>query len=235
MRVTIHPSELYGTIQAPASKSYAQRALAAALLANGFTVLRNPSRCDDAVSAMKVIQALGADISDHGDQLKIRGGFSPVSTNLNFGEAGLGIRLFASIAALHTGEITLSGSGSLTKRPMGLIHEALSTLGVNCKTNNGFLPIKVNGPLNGGNIKIDGSLSSQVLTGLLMALPLAKNDSVIEVHNLQSIPYIDMTLQLMKDFGIIVSHNNYQEFCIPGQQRYIATDYLIEGDWSGGA
>ncbi len=235
MNITIHPSAIKGTVQAPASKSYGQRALAAALLVHGTCTIHNPSRCHDALAAMQVIQNLGAQIEDHGDHLLIQGGLAPKSLSLNFGEAGLGIRLFSSIAALHSEEIILTGKGSLLKRPMSLISEALNRLGASCKTDNGFLPIQVHGPITGGEIEVDGSLSSQVLTGLLMALPLAENDSIIKVKDLKSIPYIDMTLDVMKHFGVVVNHTEYKEFRIPGKQSYQEQDYIVEGDWSGAA
>jgi 3-phosphoshikimate 1-carboxyvinyltransferase len=118
---------------------------------------------------------------------------------------------------------------------MGMIIEALSELRVKCSSDGGLLPISVKGPLQGGKIKIDGSLSSQLLTGLLMALPLAKNDSEIIVNNLKSKPYIDMTIQLLNNFGVTVINKNYSVFSIPGNQKYIPRDYTVEGDWSGGA
>ncbi|MCD6347411.1 MAG: 3-phosphoshikimate 1-carboxyvinyltransferase [Bacteroidales bacterium] len=235
MKKTIYPAAISGTLRAPASKSYAQRALAAALLAHGTTVLHNPSRCNDALSAMQVIKNLGATITDRGDSLVIDGGLASESLNLDFGEAGLGIRLFASIAALCDGEITLTGSGSLLKRPMSLIDEALTALGVTCKTTAGHLPIIIKGPVRGGEITIDGSLSSQVLSGLIMALPLAGKDSMIHVSNLNSTPYVDMTMEVMRDFGIEISHSNYEEFRIRGGQTYQPSEYTVEGDWSGAA
>ena len=231
----VHPGQIAGQVHAPASKSYAQRALAAALLAKGTTILRNPSRCDDAKAAMKVIGQLGAEFEDFTDRLIVHGSLAPSSDVLNFGEAGLGIRLFASIAALHVEAITLTGAGSLMKRPMALIEEAMTGIGVDCQTNQGFLPVRVHGPIAGGEFHIDGSLSSQVLTGLLIALPLAKKNSVIHVNNLKSIPYIDMTLDVMERFCIRISHDQYKTFTIPGKQYYHPTEFTIEGDWSGAA
>jgi len=143
--------------------------------------------------------------------------------------------LFASIAALHDEEITLTGEGSLTKRPMRLIVDALKALGVECESNNGFLPLKLKGPLKGGDFEVDGSLSSQVLTGLLLALPLAQNDSVIKVKDLKSTPYIDMTREVMEYFCIKGSSKEYEEFNIPGKQFYHPTEFAVEGDWSGAA
>ncbi len=204
-------------------------------MANGTTILRNPSRSDDALAATDVIISLGASVEDFEDRLIVHGGMSQVRSTLDFGEAGLGIRLFSAIAALQPYPIYLTGSGSLQSRPMHIIEEALGSLGVSCKTEGGYLPIRVQGPMQGGDIHIDGSMSSQVLTGLLMALPKAPNDSTISVDNLKSTPYIDMTLEIMDYFGVKVSHVNYKKFSIPGGQTYKPVDYFIEGDWSGAA
>lgn len=114
-----------------------------------------------------------------------------------------------------------------------MIEEALSQLGVKCETSAGFLPLTIRGPLKGGIITIDGSVSSQLLTGLLMALPIATNDTEINVANLKSKPYIDLTLQILKDFGITVDNSDYKIFRIPGKQKFKAREYTIEGDWSG--
>ncbi len=232
---TIHSSPITGSLQAPSSKSYAQRALALALLAKGTTILRNPGRSDDVLAAMDVVQNLGATVEDFGDRLIVHGGLSQVRATLDFGEAGLGIRLFSALAALQPYPVYLTGSGSLASRPMHIIQEALSSLGVSCKTEDGYLPIRIQGPMKGGHIKIDGSISSQVLTGLIMALPTVQEDSTISVSNLKSAPYIDMTLEIMELFGVKVSHTDYKEFHIPGNQVYKHTDYFIEGDWSGAA
>ena len=116
-----------------------------------------------------------------------------------------------------------------------MIEEALNQLGVKCKSSDGFLPITIKGPIKGGHCEIDGSISSQLLTGLLMALPLASKDSEIKVKNLKSKPYIDMTLQLLSSFGISLENIDYTTFRIPGNQKYTPQDYIVEGDWSGGA
>jgi 3-phosphoshikimate 1-carboxyvinyltransferase len=116
-----------------------------------------------------------------------------------------------------------------------MIEQALNQLGVKCTSCGGFLPLTIQGPLVGGYCEIDGSVSSQLLTGLLMALPLASKSSEIKVNNLKSKPYIDMTIQILKYFGISVENKGYSLFHIPGNQKYIPVSYTVEGDWSGGA
>jgi 3-phosphoshikimate 1-carboxyvinyltransferase len=106
---------------------------------------------------------------------------------------------------------------------------------VKCTSSGGFLPLVIQGPLIGGKCEIDGSVSSQLLTGLLMALPLAARNSEIKVNNLKSKPYIDMTIQILKSFGITIENKGYSLFHIQGNQKYIPHNYTVEGDWSGGA
>jgi 3-phosphoshikimate 1-carboxyvinyltransferase len=231
----LEPSAIKGSIKAPASKSMTQRAIAAALLTDGQSIIHNPSYCDDSLAAMSIAVGLGARVEPKVNELKITGSAILKESKLNCGESGLAVRMFSPIAALYPSEITLVGANSLKKRPMLMISEALNQLGVDCKTTDGFLPLVIKGPLNGGKCEIDGSVSSQLLTGLLMALPLASKDSEIIVRNLKSKPYIDLTIQLLSLFGITVENSNYTLFRIPGNQKYTPYDYTVEGDWSGGA
>lgn len=235
MNKRIKPSSVDGKIKAPSSKSYMQRAIAIALLAEGTSVIQNPSACNDASSALSMAKKLGAGINVKTNEVIIHGGEQLNGGNLSAGESGLGIRMFAPIASLSSKKIKLTGEGSLITRPISMMEEPLKSLGVNLKTNNGFLPLELQGPLKGGAINVDGQISSQVLTGLLIALPLAENDSVIEVDNLQSKPYIDMTLEIIKHFGVQIENQDYSRFIIKGKQKYQACNYTIEGDWSGAA
>ena len=233
MEITLQRSSVKGTIVAPASKSYAQRAIAAALLADGETTLTNMVLCNDTRAALGVIGNLGADIRDDGTTYHIHGGLHPRRACLSVGESGLATRLFAPIAALCQTPITLSGEGSVLSRPVDMIEAPLRTLGAEVSSNDGRLPLRVCGPIHGGQVTVDGSLSSQFITGLLMALPLASEATVMCVSNLKSRPYIDMTLGLIEQFGIEVKHNEYREFYIEGGQQYRPISYHIEGDWSG--
>jgi 3-phosphoshikimate 1-carboxyvinyltransferase len=235
MERSLDPSEVKGSVKAPASKSMTQRAIAAALLAEGRSTIHNPSYCDDSLAAMSIAAGLGAKVEPMADVLTIEGSPLLKETKLNCGESGLAIRMFSPIAALYPVEITMSGSASLKKRPMKMIEEALNQLGASCKSTDGFLPLTIKGPLAGGPCEIDGSVSSQLLTGLLMALPLAEKNSEIRVKNLKSRPYIDMTIQILESFGIKVQNNNYELFSIKGGQKYHPGDYEVEGDWSGAA
>jgi len=231
----VEPSAINGNIKAPSSKSMTQRAIAAALLADGQSIIHNPSYCDDSLAAMSIAVGLGARVEPQVNELKINGSAVLKEPKLNCGESGLAIRMFSPIAALYPVEITMVGANSLKKRPMFMIEEALNQLGVKCTSSGGFLPLTIQGPIIGGFCEIDGSVSSQLLTGLLMALPLAVKNSEIKVNNLKSKPYIDMTIQILKSFGITVKNKGYSLFSIPGNQKYIPNNYSVEGDWSGGA
>lgn len=235
MKIRVQRSKISGEVTAPPSKSYAQRALAGALLAKGTTTIENPSRSDDAMAALEIIRQLGAVVDDPGDRFIVKGGFSPKGQKLNCGEAGLSLRMFSPIAALADQTMLMNGTGSLLNRPVQMITDALNQLGCRCRSQDGFLPVWIKGPLKSGHATIDGSVSSQLLTGMLMALPVIRGDSEITVHNLQSLPYIDMTINILKQFGVSVSHHEYGTFYIPGKQKYRPVNLTVEGDWSGAA
>ena len=231
-------NRIYGTLTPPCSKSYAQRALAAALLASGHTTLRGIELCKDTRSAIAAIEALGAKVEIIDDNtLAIEGGLSPQTKRLNVGESGLAARLFTPIAALNDCSITVEGEGTLRHRPMSMMIEPLKALGVEVRDGGGHLPIEVRGPMRGGRVTVDGSMSSQFITGLLLALPMAQEDTTVSVRGAVSTPYIDMTLATIKRFGGEVMYNegDYTEFFIEGNQRYTAVDYTIESDWSAAA
>ncbi|MEG2528072.1 MAG: 3-phosphoshikimate 1-carboxyvinyltransferase [Mucinivorans sp.] len=221
-------------VNAPASKSYAQRAIAAALLASGRSVLFGVDPSDDTLAALDVARRLGAKISNEGSTYYIDGGFDPQSNEISIGESGLSTRLFTPIAALARQPITITGHSSILRRPMDMMIEPLQSLGVQVDSHNGFLPLTVHGPMLGAQgVRVDGSISSQFLTGLLTALPLVDGDTTLLVNDLQSRPYIDITLDVLHQFGIKISHEAYKTFHIAGNQRYTPTQYTIEGDWSG--
>ncbi len=235
MKRLVRPSQVKGTLAAPASKSLAQRAIALASLAKGKSEVLHPGKSDDVLAAIDVCKTLGAKIRIDDDKLLIEGGIKAPVKPLQCGESGLGIRMFSSIAATLNQPVMLTGNGSITKRPMKIVEESIKALGASCSTQNGFIPITVQGPLKGGVAKINGSLSSQVLTGMLMATPFANANTTILVENLQSKPYIDLTIQTMKAFGVEVDNLDYKEFHIKGKQMYSPTFYSVEGDWSGAA
>ncbi len=236
MKQIISSSAISGSITPPCSKSYAQRALAVALLADGESTIGNLELCDDTRSAIRCIEALGAEVPLIDDStIRVRGGLAPRTDRLHIGESGLATRLFTPIASLHNQPITINGEGTILYRPISMMIDPLRQLGVEVRDGGGFLPIQVCGPMQGGEVAVDGSISSQFLTGLLLSLPMAQNDTTIYVKNLKSLPYVDMTIDTAHRFGVEIAHKDYCEFFIEGNQHYSATDYMIEGDWSGAA
>ena len=220
---------------APSSKSFTIRAVVAAMLAEGSSILKNPSRCDDALAAIKMAGYFGVETHFENNILIIKGDSISEETLINCGESGLLARLMIPLASLTSKEITITGKGTLLQRNPGKISEPLRQLGVECTTNNGFMPVKVKGPLIGGKVEVDGSESSQFISGLLMASPKAVSDSEILVNDLKSRPYIDLTIDLLTKFNIKIENRDYQSFKIPGNQKYKAAEIEIEGDWSGAA
>ncbi len=232
----VSSGRIHGTLTPPCSKSYAQRALAAALLAEGRTTLHNLEFCDDTRSALRCIRTLGARTTHLSvDSLAIDGGLNPTEQTLFVGESGLSTRLFTPIAALCDRPLRIEGEGTLLARPMQMIAPPLRRLGATVRDNGGRLPIEVCGPLRGGEADVDGSISSQFVTGLLLALPCAAADTTLRVREAVSTPYIDMTIDTAARFGVEIFQRDYEEFYIPGNQHYRPTDLWIEGDWSAAA
>ena len=235
MEKTIHPSQVSGEVRPPCSKSYAQRALAAALLSDGETTLSNIELCDDTRYAMNVITGLGASVRQTGPtEYVIRGGLAPINDTINTGESGLATRLFTPIAALCDRRMTITGTGTMLRRPIGMMIDPLRNLGVQVRSN-GYLPITVQGPLRGGETDVEAYVSSQFLTGLLMSLPLAEGDTILHVEQPNSLPYLAVTVDLASKFRIRMEHNGFREFFIPGGQHYHPAKLHIEGDWSSAA
>ncbi|HSC52340.1 MAG TPA: 3-phosphoshikimate 1-carboxyvinyltransferase [Phnomibacter sp.] len=248
MVVGIQPGKIAGSITANASKSAMQRACAAALLKKGNTVIINPGNSNDDLAALDIIKSMGALVTETtaNGELLIQGQGLPfantgdASAAIHCGESGLSIRMFTPIAALAHKEELITGEGSLEVRPMNFFEEVLPLLGVKVETNQGRVPMKVCGPLVPKNIEVDGSLSSQFLTGLLMAYAAADaTDVTITVKDLKSKPYIDLTLQVMQQFGLKLPVNhNYErfEFCAASASTQPAVpSFVVEGDWSGAA
>lgn len=233
---TILPGRVKGALTPPCSKSYAQRALAAALLSEGISHLRNIEFCNDTRSALRCIETLGAEVrQEDAATLVIRGGLRPRGDRLHVGESGLATRLFTPVAALCDTPIRIEGEGSILDRPMQMMIEPMRSLGVEISDTKGHLPIRVRGPIRGGEVTVDGSVSSQFITGLLLSLPRAAEDTTLYVRRAVSTPYLDMTLDTAERFGIEISQRDYEEFYIPGGQHYEAADFAIEGDWSAAA
>ena len=243
MMKSVSYRELGGRVAAPASKSSMQRATACALLAPGESILRSPSRSKDCMAALGVARALGASVVDRGDSFAIRGADAlggsldrSGRSSISCGESGLCMRMFSPIAALLSSETELRAEGTLRKRPVDMIRSPLAELGAECATSGGLPPVRIRGPLRGGRARVDGRESSQLLTGLLIALPMAEADTVLDVEGLASRGYVELTLDTMRAFGVKAERDEaFSRFAISGGQRYRRADFRVEGDWSGAA
>ena len=224
-------------VEVPASKSYAQRAILAAALSEEISIIRAYGTSDDVNNCIKVAGEMGANVNlidVHPKTLQIKGRQNQPDSNWHVGESGLGARLSIPIAAAITENCRISGEGSLLKRPMNVHITALTDLGIEVKSDGGCLPIETNGQLKGGQLNLNGTDSSQYFSGLLMALPLLKEDSQLTINNLASRPYLDMTIEMLHKFGIQIKEEG-DTFYINGKQTYHGLEYDVEGDWSGAA
>lgn len=236
MRKYVGSSRIEGQVQAPPSKSLMLRAVAAAVLAEAKPVtILNPSFCADAEAALGIAAALGADVRRGEGSVVIEPSVHPSAKTLFCGESGLCLRMFAAIAALRDEEFVLDGSGSLSRRPVSMIEAPLRDLGARCETCNGFAPVHVRGPLRGGRTSVDGTVSSQFLTGLLLALPRARGDSEVVVADLNSRAYVEVTLDFLRRAGVVIEGEAPGVIRVKGGQTYDRATYSIEGDWSGAA
>lgn len=245
--IVIGPSKINGVLKAPPSKSCMQRACAAALINGGISFISNYGISNDDIAAIEIIKQLGAIVEEKDAVLVIdarnfnkQNRQTQSSLKILCDESGLSLRMFTPIVALLQQQAIIDGKGSLLQRPIHFFEDILPQLNVSIKTNYSKLPIKIKGPLVTKNIAIDGALSSQFLTGLLFAFAYKNKEAVIKVTNLKSKPYIDLTLSVMKDFGLnIPKNNNYEEFTFSKQQLKLASDekleYEVEGDWSNAA
>lgn len=245
MDITITPSSVLGKLKVPPSKSSMQRACAAALITPGTTIIDNFGNSNDEKAALDIISKLGATINKVSNKLAVtsndyifRSQFPEKNVILDVGESGLSMRMFAPIAGLFNYDITFRGEGSILKRPMNFFDEILPALDVEVNSNHGKLPVTLRGPLHPKNITVDGSLSSQFLTGLLFAFAKVCTQPVsITVKNLSSRPYIDLTIAVLKTFGFKIDNQNYEIFNIFPREPLPSHSikYTVEGDWSNAA
>lgn len=241
--LTLQPiARVDGAINLPGSKSVSNRALLLAALACGKTVLTNLLDSDDVRHMLNALSALGinytlsadrtrCDITGNGGALR-----APGVLELFLGNAGTAMRPLAAALCLGENEIVLTGEPRMKERPIGHLVDALRQGGANIDylEQENYPPLRLRGGFTGGDVEVDGSVSSQFLTALLMTAPLAPKDTIIHVKGeLVSKPYIDITLNLMKTFGVEIANHHYQQFVVKGGQQYQSPGrYLVEGDAS---
>ncbi len=234
--------KLKGTVEAPPSKAYTHRAIIAASLSEGCSEIWNPLICDDTIATIEACRLLGAEIENIKEKLQIHGRSKPATPSdiINCRDSGSTMRFITPICALADGISILTGGESLRRRPMEPLLEALRQLGVRCYSTkmDGYPPIVVfGGGIKGGRASIKGDVSSQFISGLLFATPLAQNETEIILSTpLESKPYVMMTLETLREYGIKVDlRDDYRRFLVPCKQRYIPSDHHIEGDYSSAA
>jgi 3-phosphoshikimate 1-carboxyvinyltransferase len=237
VKLRITPSSVEGEVTAPPSKSYTHRAVIAASLAAGESLIEDPLLSDDTIYTINACRSLGADIKLEGNlKIKGTGGKIKASKETIFaGNSGSTIRMIAPLAALSQTKVILDSDSRLRQRPVGDLLSALKSLGARARSlgNNGCPPVEIRGgKLNGGEVTISGQISSQHISALLMIAPYIENGLTVKTTNLRSRPYIDITLDVMKAFGVEVLNSDYKEFQIKGSQGYKARRYKIEGDYS---
>ncbi|MDN2482749.1 3-phosphoshikimate 1-carboxyvinyltransferase [Vibrio agarivorans] len=242
--LTLNPIQrVNGVVNLPGSKSVSNRALLLAALAKGTTRLTNLLDSDDIRHMLNALTKLGVSyrLSDDKTVCEVEGLGRPFDVSkaqeLFLGNAGTAMRPLAAALCLGRGEYVLTGEPRMKERPIGHLVNALKEAGANIEylENHDYPPLKITATgLKAGTVSIDGSISSQFLTAFLMSAPLAEGEITINiVGELVSKPYIDITLHIMKQFGVEVINNDYQQFVVPAGQQYIAPgDFLVEGDAS---
>ncbi|KTF18145.1 3-phosphoshikimate 1-carboxyvinyltransferase [Pseudoalteromonas sp. H105] len=235
-------SRVNGSVTLPGSKSLSNRILLLAALAKGTTVVENLLDSDDIRHMLGALKLLGVNVELNEDKTVatvqgVGGAFLTPSEPLFLGNAGTAYRPLTAVLAAVKGEYELIGEPRMEERPIGHLVDALQSLGGNVSylKSKDYPPLKIcGGEIAGGQVEIDGSISSQFLTALLMAAPLFNGDTTISIKGtLVSKPYIDITLDVMARFGIQVSHDDYQTFYVKGAQQYQAVErIMVEGDAS---
>lgn len=232
----ILPSKLKGEVSLPSSKSYVQRFIAAAILAEGQSILEGAGQCDDIETAVRIGDQLGGETRQlTSGELLVTGGRAFKGDELFCRESGLCARLFTPIASVQGKPFMVNGMSSLERRHLAQDFVQLRNFGLSVDIRNKGIPSFIEGELKPGEYHLDCSKSSQMLSGLLFAMPVLPGDSVLYADNLVSRPYVDMTIQMMRNFGVIVNEPEKNVFEIAGNQKYNPVKLVSEADWSAGA
>jgi 3-phosphoshikimate 1-carboxyvinyltransferase len=243
VRVRITPSILRGEVSAPPSKSYSHRAVILASLAAGESVIEEPLLSDDTLYTINACRYLGADIKLESNRLTVSGTGGKIKATdgqrILAGNSGSTIRMIAPVAALGQSRVILDGDSRLRQRPMADLLSALGDLGISARSlgNDGYPPLEIQGKgFSGGEVTIGGEVSSQHISALLMVAPCTSEGIKINIaQGLRSRPYIDITLDAMRAFGVEAVNKDYRQFLVKGGQKYKGRRYRIEGDYSSAA
>ena len=234
MTVTIQPNRARGAVAAPPSKSFAHRYLLATALAEGGGRVKGISQSEDMSATLACAESLGAVYEREGDAVRFLGRGGKRDSIFPCHESGSTLRFFIPIALSQTECATFLGTPRLIARGISVYEELFATKGITVERGEDRLTVK--GKLTAGEFHLRGDVSSQFITGLLYALPLLEGDSLLCVSSpVESRSYIDITLAVLKDFGIVIEEREPNVFFIAGGQRYAVRESVVEGDWSNGA
>jgi 3-phosphoshikimate 1-carboxyvinyltransferase len=236
--IVLNPSKLKGNVKVPSSKSIGHRAVICAGLSDGISNINNINYSQDIDATIGAMKNFGVNIVKDNKSLKIRGvkQLDVKVSGIDCSESGSTLRFLIPIVAITGKKAVFDGQGELVERPLGPYYKIFDEQRIKYKNSNGKLPLTIEGKLKPGEYKIKGNVSSQFISGLLFALPLLDGDSKITVTSeLESKPYVDLTVDMLKDFSVNVDNKNYKEFIIKGNQNFKAKDCSIEGDFSQAA
>lgn len=234
--MAFHGVDVSGRISPPPSKSHSHRAFMLASMAEGHSKVDNALMSDDIISTIGACRAMGAVIDVREDCSIVDGGnlHAPAET-VDVGNSGTTMRIYAGLSSMFSEEVRLDGDDSIRKRPMGPLLKALEQAGVQCGSNDGLPPVTIKGPSKGGDIRIDGGVSSQYISALLMVSPMLGTDSRIIVEgNMVSAPYLDVTTHMMGLFGADARRDG-NVFHVKGGTGYTPYDYSVPADFSSAA
>ncbi len=221
----------------PPSKSLTNRALVLAAIANGKTIISNYAICDDTIYMIRSLKKFGVKIIEENSRLIVNGtggNFKKDNLTIYCGNAGTTFRFLTALSILNRGKVVLTGSKRMLQRPIGSLVDALKQLDVKIESNNGFPPVTIeSGKFKPEKIKINPAISSQFLSALLMIMPVLGKDFSIEIDGeLPSLPYVTMTLQVLKKFGVKIEHNHFRFFYLKNNLKLNRTEIFIESDAS---
>ncbi len=235
MRIT-GPQRLQGRVRAPGSKAYTHRAFIASLLTPGETNIHGALVCDDTSNTLDAIKELGAGVREARNEITVRGAgaLSSPGNLIDCGESGATLRFLTAVSCTGSDRIILAARSGLAERPIRPLLDALEKLGASIQIQQApnYLRLSLEGPLRGGRTSINGDISSQFITGLLMAAPLAREDVELMIAGrIESRPYVDLTLAILKKHGIKVEEEN-GTFYIPAPQTYQPVPHSVPSDFS---
>lgn len=243
-KVLIAPTKFNGKIHIPSSKSMGHREIICAGLVQGTSVIDNISMSKDIEATCRCLQALGVQIENVPSRFAGRtalrvtgsGKLTASESGADCGESGSTLRFIIPLAALLDKPFTLTGHGRLVSRPLQAYYDIFDSQQLGYSTENGQLPLTVNGRLQPGHYQLPGDVSSQYVSGLLFALPLLEGDSVLEITSpLESASYVNLTLSCLAKYGIKIENEGHRLYKIPGRQKYQPQNSNVEGDWSQAA